>query len=211
MSKMQVYPISLKIKETWAVVVGGGAVAEDRVEALVECGASVTIVSPKLTSKLGNMVDRGDIEYIDDKFMPRHLEGADIALAAADDADVNSKVAMAAKNKGVLVNIADNPELCDFFLPSVVRQGGLSIAISTGGRCPALSKKVRQDLERHYGPEYQEFLQLLTTCRDRIRSKYRSPQERRRVLERVVNSEVLDLIRQGHMELAEERIDQCIL
>lgn len=207
---MTLYPIYLKMRDAKAVVVGGGSIGESRVESLLECGARVTVVSPTLTPKLASRAEAGTIDHVAGEFLPAHLEGAVMALAATEKADINSLVSQVAKERGILINVADAPGLCDFFLPAVVRRGELNIAISTGGQCPALAKKLRLDLEELFGPEYQELLQLLGSWRAKIRGKYDDPKERREALERVINSEILELIRRGETDLAEERIEQCI-
>lgn len=130
---------------------GGGDVAERKAERLLDFGAHVSIVGKSLTPLLETMKREGRIEHVEADYDEAFLGDAFLVIGATDRDDINAKISRDCKNKGVLVNIVDDPEKCDFILPSIMRQGDLLIAISTGGKSPALAKKMRQELESSTG------------------------------------------------------------
>lgn len=196
---MVYYAAYLNLRDRKCVVVGGGAVAERKVRALLECEASVTVISPELSPGLGLL--RSQADFLLRLYQEGDLEGAFLAIAATDDREVNRQVAGEARRKGVLVNVVDDPDYCDFIVPSVVRRGELSVAISTGGRSPALARKVREALEAFLGPEYEELLALLAEARQQY--KGRVPPEG---WQQAASAEVLGLLRRGEREAARARI-----
>src|SRR5688500_11242132 len=159
------YPVCLDLRERPCVVVGGGTVAARKVEGLLECGARVTVVAPVLGPVLKHWLQEGRIAARVRPYAEGDLEGAALAIAATNEPTVNAEIAAEARARGVWLNAADDPERCDFILPSVVRRGDLQIAISTGGRSPALARRVREDLERLLPAEYADLLPLLADLR----------------------------------------------
>ncbi|WP_258187132.1 precorrin-2 dehydrogenase/sirohydrochlorin ferrochelatase family protein [Candidatus Hakubella thermalkaliphila] len=204
------YPINLNITHKSCLVIGGGKVAQRKVEGLVESQASVTVISPSTTRALDTLAAQGLIRTIRREYRQGDLEGAFLVISATDDEEINQAVFAEASEKGILVNVVDQPELCNFIVPSVVRRGDLVISISTSGKCPALAKRVRKQIEKQYGPEYQEYLLLLSQAREKIKARYEMEQERGKALERVMDSGILELIRVGKKDLAEETIERCI-
>lgn len=191
------YPLFLSLAGRTAVVVGGGAVAARRVRLLIECGAQVRVISPSFSPEFDPLKGRPDLTIIQRPYRADDLEGAMLALASTDDAVVNQRVAQDARLRGVLVNVADQPALCDFIVPSLVRRGDLTVAISTGGASPALAKRLREELEETIGPEYEEFLKLLKETRRRVQEEEGDPERRRAVFERLVASDLLERLRRG--------------
>jgi len=149
---MRYYPIGLDIAERRCLVVGGGEVGQRKAERLLECGARVTVVGRELTRRLEGLVREGRVGHIAADYDKSHLEGVFLVIGATDDGDVNERIFRDARRKGVLANIVDDPGRCDFILPALCRQGDLVITVATGGRSPALAKKLRQELEERYGP-----------------------------------------------------------
>jgi precorrin-2 dehydrogenase/sirohydrochlorin ferrochelatase len=142
-----------------AVVVGGGSVAARKVSQLIQAGARVRIVSPEI---------RPDIqadEYVRRPFADDDLAGAALVFVATDNAQVNHEVAQQARAVGVLVNVADDPEYCDFFLPAVAHRGEMTLAVSTGGSCPGFASLVRQKLESFFGNEWALALRVVAASR----------------------------------------------
>jgi precorrin-2 dehydrogenase / sirohydrochlorin ferrochelatase len=203
---MKYYPAYLDLRERPCLVVGGGAVAERKALALLEAGAVVTIISPALTSKLHDLSDSGKISYLEKQYEEQDLSGPFLVIAATDSAEVNTLVASACRKRHVLVNVATPPEESNFIVPSVVERGDLLIAISTSGTSPALAKKVRQDIEQRYGTEYEIFLEKLSAIRKRVLEEVPDESKRRQVFQAIVDSDVIDLIRQGKTHAAELRM-----
>jgi len=203
---MKYYPAYLDLRERPCLVIGGGAVAERKALALLEAGAVVTIISPMLTSKLHELSDSGKITYLQKQYEDQDLSGAFLVIAATDSAEVNTLVASACRKKQVLVNVAVPPEVSSFIVPSVVERGDLLIAISTSGASPALSRKIRQDIEQRYGTEYEVLLEKLSAIRKRVLEEIPDKSRRRQVFQAIVDSDVIDLIRQGKAHAAELRM-----
>jgi len=173
------YPLCLDLRGRRCVVVGGGAVAARKVEGLLECGAAVTVVAPALAPALEERLRAGAIEARLRPYAEGDLAGALLAIAATDEPAVNARIAAEARARGVLLNAVDDPPRCDFILPAVVRRGDLQIAVSTGGRSPALARWVREDLERRLPPEYGDLLALVADLRAELRREGTSvPPER---------------------------------
>ncbi len=203
---MKYYPAYLDLRERPCLVIGGGAVAERKALALLEAGAVVTIISPALTSKLHELSDSGKITYLQKQYEDQDLSGAFLVIAATDSAEVNTLVASACRKKQVLVNVAVPPEVSSFIVPSVVERGDLLIAISTSGASPALSRKIRQDIEQRYGTAYEVLLEKLSAIRKRVLEEIPDESRRRQVFQAIVDSDVIDLIRQGKTHAAELRM-----
>jgi precorrin-2 dehydrogenase/sirohydrochlorin ferrochelatase len=195
------YSISLNITSQLCVVVGGGTVAERKVLSLLEAGAAVRLISPQLTERLHELAADGQIEWLPRHFQPGDVAAALLVFAATNSAAVNKAVAQEAASAGKLVNVADAPELCSFQAPAVVRQGDLSIAISTNGKSPALAARIRKELEAAYGPEYALLLDLLGHIRERKLAGTADSQARRNLFENLVHEDILLWMRNGQWEL----------
>ena len=165
---MRYFPINLDVRGKPAVVVGGGAVAARKCSALLDAGAHVTVIAPRLNSSLTEMSEKGGILHVAREFAPGDLAGAFLVFAATDSPLVNRTVAEEAKARNILADIADAPELGSFTLPAVMRRGDLQIAVSTGGKSPALARLIREQLEALYGPEYGAALELLGKLREKL-------------------------------------------
>ncbi len=165
------FPIFLNVKGRKCVVVGGGTVALRKVKMLLECGAKVTVISPKPHPDIARLSKERTIRLIRRKYETGDLKGALIAFACTDLKEVNRKVAVEAKQAGVLVNIADDPKPSDFIIPSFFRQGGLTVAVSTSGISPALARKIRTTLQKSFGEEYAFLLSLIGELRSALKNK----------------------------------------
>lgn len=139
--------------------------AERKARALLDCGAHVRVISPALTEGLQSLAEGGTIEHVPRGYKRGDLKGSFLAIAACDDADANSGVWKEAGELGILANVADQPERCNFILPSVLRRGALTVAVSTGGASPALAKRIRTELEKRIGPEYAQYVEALELWR----------------------------------------------
>lgn len=204
------YPVNLDLQKKRCLIVGGGKVAERKVEALLECGGLVKIISPNLTPKLKQMVQTGQVDYSNQEFQEKDLEGIFLVIGATNVSTINQQVAQAALAKNILVNIVDAAPLSNFIVPSTHRQGLLSISISTAGASPALAAKIRREIGKKYGQEYAELLELLQEIRPQVIGKYPNQEERKKVFQSIIDSDILELIREGNQEKVKERIAECI-
>jgi precorrin-2 dehydrogenase/sirohydrochlorin ferrochelatase len=189
------YPLFLDISRRLCVIVGGGKVAERKVERLLACGACVEVVGKRLTATLTALSREGRIVHHDADYEVTLIHGAFLVIGATDSDAVNGRIAMDARALGIPVNIVDEPGRCDFILPSIVERGDLAIAISTGGKSPALAKKLRTELEAIYGHEYAILLQIMGELREKVIADGRPSVENRERFEAVVSSRILDHIR----------------
>ena len=163
------YPIFLGISGKRCVVIGGGEVALRKVRALVEHEAEVKVISPDLCPELSQMAEKKTIHILQRSYDRGDLQGAFIAIAATDDGEINCKVAEEARARGILVNVVDDPEHSNFIVPSYLRRGALTIAVSTAGRSPALARKIRTKLEEEFGAEYASLALLIDEVRSELK------------------------------------------
>ncbi len=192
---MKVYPIFMHIEGKSCLVVGGGAVGERKVQDLLAAGAKVTVVSREATPLLHSQAGQGLITLRQEDFQPGHLEGMFLAIAATNDQPVNEAVSAAAQARGLPVNVVDQPALCSFIVPATIRRGDLVLAIGTGGRSPALAKKLRQELERTFGPEYGPYVELLGLIREAVLASRRDHPDNQSLFTAIAASPLLTLLR----------------
>jgi precorrin-2 dehydrogenase/sirohydrochlorin ferrochelatase len=193
---MKYYPVCLDVSGRRCVIVGGGEVAERKVRRLMDCGAEVLVVSESLSPALQTMKSDGLLSHIQAGYSSDLIEGAFLVIGATDRTEVNEAVSRDAKRQGILVNIVDDPERCNFILPSLHRRGDLMIAVSTGGKSPALAKKLRKEMARHYGPEFETLLRIMGQIRCRIISRGYPPEKNKALFESVIDSDIIDHIRE---------------
>lgn len=192
---MRYYPVFADIKGRPAVVIGGGPVAERKVESLLGAGASVTVISPVITKGLASLSKKGQIRVIKRKYKQGDLKGSFIAVSASNVKAVNRAVYAEAQTSNILLNVVDDPELCNFIVPSVVDRGSLIIAISTSGRSPLLAKTLRQELEKTIGPEYAILVEIAGELRKNLLKTGASHVKKERVINDLLRSPALELIR----------------
>jgi len=168
---MAYYPVFLEMKGRPCVVVGGGTVAERKVEGLLGAGARVTVISPELTPALATLKEEGRLHHVARLYREGDLEGYEVAVVATDDGAINAEVAAEGRRHRVWVNAVDDPPNCDFILPSVIRRGDIVIAASTGGASPALARRLREELEAFLSEDYGPLADLLQEVRQELRSR----------------------------------------
>lgn len=206
------YALSLNLTGRKCLVVGGGRVAERKVKSLLECNAKVTVVSPEATDILKELAQAGKIGYEAREYCEDDLEQVFVAISATDSQELNRKVAQDCFARNIPINVVDDPEYCSFIVPAVVRRGDLTISISTGGKSPALAKKIRQELEQQYGNEYAILLEYLGRARELVLAQVPCQKQREEKFRRLVDSylDLLELIKANQFQQLEERINQCI-
>lgn len=208
---MKVYPIFLiGLEKKHCVVVGGGSEAQRKVAGLLDVDAAVTLISARRTDVLRTWVDEGRITWIERDYQPGDLRGAFLVIATGDDPQINARIWQEAKQEGALINVVDDPVHCNFIAGSIVRQGALTIGISTSGCAPALAVRLRQRLAREFGPEYAAFLHMLEDLREPLGARYPDFRERRACWYALVDSDIIDLLRKGEPDLARRRVAEII-
>ena len=166
---MSLYPVFLKLDGHKVLIVGGGKIAEQKIEAVLRSATDVTVVSPQITPRIRLWAHQGRIKYVALQFKPGMTHGYFLVISCTDSEETNRAVYQEARASGSLANAVDDPGYCDFYAPAVVSRGEFQIAISTGGNSPALSQRVRKELEQEFGPEYESWTAWLGRMRDLMR------------------------------------------
>jgi len=197
MVEVDYLPISLDIRGQKCLVVGGGMVAQRKVETLVAHGGTVTVVSPQLTAGLQELVRAGKINYVPRSYQATDLQNVYLVVAATADAVLNQHVAAAARAQGKLVNVVDAPQHSNFIMPATLRRGALAISVSTDGRSPLLAQRLREELEQLYGPEYAHCLEVLGAIRQQVLREVPQPTARREIFHRLLDTPLLAALLAG--------------
>lgn len=192
-----VYPVHLQLTGRRCVVVGGGQVGWRRAKGLLEADASVVVISPQAEEELAAAAAQGKLVWEQREYRDGDLQGAALAFAAAGDTQVNAAVAAAAKRLGTPVSVADDAAACDFYVPSVIRRGRLTISVSTGGASPKLTKRIARELSVLYGQEYEAYTELLSRMRTRLKEEVPLLAKRNACLERLLDMDLLSKLREG--------------
>jgi uroporphyrin-III C-methyltransferase / precorrin-2 dehydrogenase / sirohydrochlorin ferrochelatase len=179
---MTLFPAFLKLQDRPILVVGGGAIAFSKVPGLLEAGAKITLVAPKLNCDIAELVRDRRIEWLPKPFEPADLSGKFLVVAATSLRDVNESVFQEADKRHILCNAVDDMDHCHFYYGSLVQRGDLQIAISTNGKSPALAQRLRKELEQQFGPEYTAWLEWLGAAREALRAQSTDPEARKRQL-----------------------------
>ena len=204
------YPVFLDLRGRRAVVIGGGAVAEQKVHGLIAAGAHVTLVSPETTPPLADLARRGAIEIRRRPYRPGDLAGAWLAIAASDDRAVNEAAWAEAERVGVPLNAVDDLEHCSFIAPAIHREGDITVAVSTGGKSPALAVRLRQRIARLVGRAEARLCALLGELRPELAGRVPDARARTALWYEIVDSDVIDYVRRGDVEGARRRIEELL-
>ena len=199
---MPLFPISLKLRGRLCVVVGGGVIAESKIQSLLAAEAHVVVVAPEVTETVVAWARAGQIEWQVKAFATDDLCGAFLVVAGTSSPQVNHEVFQQCEAERILCNVVDDPEFCHFYYPAVLRRGALQIAISTEGQSPALAQRLRRELEAQFGPEYEQWLEWLGAARRFLRSEGKDPEETKRLLHQLASEEMFEkFLREGEREL----------
>jgi precorrin-2 dehydrogenase / sirohydrochlorin ferrochelatase len=194
---MAKYPIFLELGNRRVVLVGGGAVATRKAETLLKAGARLVIVAERVDETLRGLciANKADstgspqAELIEGKYSKANLTGATLAIAATDNEKLNSQIYKDCQELEILCNVVDSPQLCDFYVPAVLRRGDLQIAVGTEGNCPAYAGHIRKKLEKIFTEKHGEFLAELEAIRSRIIEKVADPAQRKALLGKLADDE----------------------
>ena len=207
---MTFYPVFLNLRGRRAVVIGGGAVAEQKVLGLLSAGAHVTVVSPETTPRLAELAAADEIDLRRRPYRSGDLVGARLAIAGTDDRAANAAVWAEAEREGVLLNAVDDLDHCSFIAPAIHREGDITVAVSTSGKSPALAARLRQRAARLVGPAEARLCELLGELRPELAARVLDTRARTALWYRIVDSDVIDFVRRGEMEGARGRIEDLV-
>ncbi|MHC4185548.1 MAG: precorrin-2 dehydrogenase/sirohydrochlorin ferrochelatase family protein [Planctomycetota bacterium] len=194
------YPIFLEMGGRRAVVIGAGAVAVRKVQALLTAGARVVMVAENIDDKLSALWKGTNPELVRSRYSRNYLVGACLAIAATNDHQLNRQIYRDCQELEILCNVVDKPELCDFFVPAVVKRGDLQIAIGTEGHSPAFAGHIRKKLERTFTDKHGEFLAELQKLRKRIITDVPDPADRKILLGRLVDDSSFEYFVENGLE-----------
>lgn len=204
--KFPYYPIYIDIEDRAVLIVGGGNVCARKAETMMRYGARVTIVSPEINEEIKAWEGDGALAVRRKVYAEADLEGASIVIASTDDPCVNARVARDCRRRKIPVNVVDVTHLCEFIVPAIIEKGSVQIAISTGGKSPALGRTLKEDLQRTIGPEYAEVNDLLGTLRKSAKKVLPTDVDRKRFFDGIIAAGILDMLREGRRREAFEAI-----
>ena len=205
---MRYYPMFLDIKGRSCLVVGGGTVGTRKAETLLKCGAAVTVISRAFSSALSESRYSGSLVLMNKDYKPSDLEGMFLVFAATDNRSLNHRIKQDAEERGLLFTIADDPDGSRFIAPSLVERGDLTIAVSTAGQSPAFARKLKQDLEKQFGPEYEAFLRIMGNVRKNILAQGHDPESHKHLFRQLIDRDVPSMIKEGRYHDAGKTFDE---
>ena len=189
---MSLFPLFLKLEGRLVVVVGGGAIAEGKIEGLLAAGARVRVVAPRITQQIAEWTRFRRVEWLPKEFGAGDLDGASLVVAATSAPGVNKAVFSEAEAKNIFCNAVDDVENCHFYYGAIVQRGDLQIAISTNGKSPALAQRIRKELEAAYSSEHAEWLEWLGAVREILRADSSDPEQTKALLHQLASREGFD-------------------
>lgn len=204
--KYPYYPIFIDVEERDVVIIGGGAVCARKAETMMKYGARVTIVSPEITGEIDAWRAEGKLAVRRKEYEELDLQGASMVIASTDDACVNARVARDCRRRKIPVNVVDVTHLCEFIVPAIVERGSIQLAVSTGGKSPALARTLKEDLQKLVGPEYTEINDLLGALRPAAKKILPTDADRKRFFDGIIARGVLQMLRDGKRDQAYETI-----
>ncbi|MDO9041664.1 MAG: bifunctional precorrin-2 dehydrogenase/sirohydrochlorin ferrochelatase [Desulfocapsaceae bacterium] len=207
---MAFYPINLNITGQLCVVIGGGAVATRKITSLLLCDAKVRVISPEISPEIKKLIDKNKLEWVPRVYRTGDLQKAILAYALTDSPEVQRQITTEAKELGIPINIANNPDACTFQTAATIRRGELLIAISTGGGSPALAATIRKELELRYGPEYGELVKLLTEIRQLTVGQDSSQEQHKLLFTKIIQTNILSLLKNKEWQLLHEQLNEIL-
>ncbi|MCE5335196.1 MAG: bifunctional precorrin-2 dehydrogenase/sirohydrochlorin ferrochelatase [Desulfobacteraceae bacterium] len=202
------YPLFLSIEGRTCLVAGGGAVAERKVETLLGYGAHIRLIALDISAQLRKRCSEGSVTWAGLRYAREHLQGVCLVFAATSDKELNRTIAADAAALGLWCNMASDPELGTFIVPSVVERGPLSIAMSTSGLSPAIAKRLRCKLESEIGAEWELFIRFLGALREMLKSRNVNPDDSRRILGDLSSLPIPEWLKEGGKDKAFLKISE---
>lgn len=194
------FPMFMKLNDRTCLVVGAGNIGEQKIAGLLETGARIRVVTIEATATVREWAREGKIELELRPYRSSDLEGVFLTVVATSSRSLNERIYGDAQARRVLCNVVDVPDLCDFFYPSVVRRGDLQIAVSTSGQSPSLAQKIRQQLEKQFGPAYAAWVAELGETRKLILASDLDPEQKLELLHSLASREAAEaaIAEHGH-------------
>ncbi|HLJ74068.1 MAG TPA: bifunctional precorrin-2 dehydrogenase/sirohydrochlorin ferrochelatase [Thermoanaerobaculia bacterium] len=209
MKKFPYYPIFIDVEDREVVIIGGGNVCARKAETMMRYGANVTVVSPEFTGEIEAWARDGRIRIQRKEYEEIDLEGASIVIASTDDECINGRIARDCRRRKIPVNVVDVTHLCEFIVPAIVEKGSIQLAVSTGGKSPALARTLKEDLQRVVGPEYVEINDLLGELRPSAKKVLPTDADRKRFFDGILARGVLQMLRDGKRKEAYDTIAEA--
>ena len=200
------YPIYLDIEDRAVLIIGGGEVCARKAETMLKYGGRVTILSPAFTDEIERWAAEGKMALRRKRYEESDLDGAAIVIASTDDPCVNARIARDCRRRKLPVNVVDVTHLCEFIVPAIIESGSIQIAISTGGKSPALARTLKEDLKRAIGDEYAEVNDVLGTLRAGAKKTLPTDVDRKRFFDGILAAGILEMLRSGRRAEAYETI-----
>ncbi|MHC4271966.1 MAG: precorrin-2 dehydrogenase/sirohydrochlorin ferrochelatase family protein [Planctomycetota bacterium] len=207
---MSKYPIFLDLASRRVVIIGGGNVAFRKAQALLETGARLVVVADSVQENFTRLCIDNKTELIKAKYSKDYLVGASLVIAATDDLKLNERIYKDCQQLEILCNVVDQPHVCDFYVPAVVKRGDLQIAVSTDGKCPAFAGHLRKKLEKIFTENSGQFLSELHMLRDKIIKQIESPAERKTILGKLVDDKSFEFYIENGAENWHKYAEQLI-
>ncbi len=205
---MDYLPIFIDLRGHDCLVVGGGEVAARKIGLLREAGARVRVVAPEVADAVRRMAAAGEIELHAGAFAPEHLQGARVVVAATADEEVNRRVSTLCQERGIPVNVVDDPALCSFIVPSIIDRSPVQVAVSTGGASPVLARLLRSRLETLIPSAYGRLGALAEDYREPVKARLPDVESRRRFWERVLAGPVAEMVLAGQDRQARAALER---
>lgn len=184
------------------LIIGGGDIAYRKIKNLLLYPVRLTVIAPEVIKEIDELSGGKKITLYKRSFCDNDITGFDLVIAATNNPDVNHRIAEIAKEKKILVNVVDEPEYCSFIAPAAMRRGPLIIAVSTEGMCPALSKKIRDEIAKNYDEDYESYILILSKLRDIITTKIKDETNKKELLEKIIASEIFSILKNKGLESA---------
>jgi len=207
---MRYYPVCLDLQGKNCLVVGGGKVAWRKIKRLLDCGAKIKLVAKEVIPELKNIISDKKINYLGTEYKTSYLKDIFLVIGATDDETLNARLSEETNAANILCNIVDQPQKCNFIVPSVISRGDLTIAISTAGKSPAMAKKLRKELETQFGEDYAIFLKLLGQLRSYFKKTIPHQKEREAIFDKLVNSNLLTHIQEKNWKAVKKEIKNLV-
>jgi siroheme synthase-like protein len=209
MKKFPYYPIFLDIEDRSVVIIGGGNVCARKAETMMNYGAKVTVVAPEFHPDIERYASEGLLQIKRKRYDESDLEGASVIIASTDDEAINTQIATDARRRKIPVNVVDVTHLCEFIVPAIIEKGSVQLAVSTGGKSPALARTLKEDLQKLVGPEYAEVNDALGSLRDSAKKVLPTDIDRKRFFDGIIARDILGMLRAGKRREAYQTIAQA--
>ena len=204
------YPVCLDISEKLCIIIGGGKVAERKAKGLLKAGAHVRVISPEVTAGLAELAGEGKIDWRKKSYTFDDLQNGWLVFAATDHTEIQDCIWKQAKENSQLVNVVDCPECCNFQVPASVRQGDLTLAVSTNGKSPAVAAMIRKQLEGMFGPEYEILLNVMAQIREQTGTERATQAERKKIYKKILHEDIIKWIRAGDINRLKDHLVEVL-